>query len=215
MTAAVMTLTEAEPDADLDPYWIRENLAFGERHDTEHVPAHYRDAVVTEPVVVDWVSTLIRSTAAARMTRPHIETGPSLLLLGATGRGKTHQAYGALRALSVSGALCAWQFATAADVYAALRPRPKVDSEEEFLRFARASVLVLDDLGAAKPSEWTEEVNYRLINHRYEHELPTLFTSNVAPAELAPVLGDRVISRLAEMATRVVLTGPDRRRKSA
>lgn len=77
---------------------------------------------------------------------------------------------------------------------------------------ARCPLLLLDDLGAAKTSEWTEELTYRLINHRYEHMLPTLITTNLPTAELRTALGDRVASRLAEMTERVILTGPDRRR---
>jgi DNA replication protein DnaC len=45
-----------------------------------------------------------------------------------------------------------------------------------------------------------------------DRELPTLITSNVKPADLKPILGDRVTSRLVEMTTRVVLKGDDRRR---
>ena len=55
-------------------------------------------------------------------------------------------------------------------------------------------------------------ITYRLINHRYEHMLPTLITTNLPTAELRTALGDRVASRLAEMTERVILTGPDRRR---
>jgi len=86
-----------------------------------------------------------------------------------------------------------------------------VDSEDVFERHAKAPVLMLDDLGAAKDSSWVEEVNYRLINHRYEWMLPTLVTSNVPPRDLAGEVGERVASRLTEMATPVVLKGPDRR----
>jgi DNA replication protein DnaC len=87
-----------------------------------------------------------------------------------------------------------------------------VDSEEEFRRYATARLLVIDDLGAAKGSEWVEEINYRLINHRYEHKMPTLITSNLLPKELGAALGERVTSRLVEMADRVVIEGTDRRR---
>ena len=51
---------------------------------------------------------------------------------------------------------------------------------------------MLDDLGAVKTSEWIEEVNFRLVNHRYERMLPTLFTSNLLPKDLATLLGERV-----------------------
>ncbi len=97
-------------------------------------------------------------------------------------------------------------------MHARLRPRAGHDGERELQTLTRCPLLLLDDLGAAKTSEWTEELTYRLINHRYEHMLPTLITTNLPTAELRTALGDRVASRLAEMTERVVLTGPDRRR---
>lgn len=90
-------------------------------------------------------------------------------------------------------------------------PRPGVDSEQEFERYSRASLLVLDDLGAAKTTEWTEEINYRLVNYRYERDLPTLITSNVPPKQLGAAMGERVASRLIEMTSRVILAEADRR----
>ncbi|MFD1274905.1 hypothetical protein ACFQ51_35035 [Streptomyces kaempferi] len=94
-------------------------------------------------------------------------------------------------------------------------PTRGVDSESEFRRYAHAPLLLVDDLGAAKSSEWTEEINFRLVNHRYENQLPTIFTSNVLPKELADRVGDRVSSRLIEMCDRVVIQGTDRRRQAA
>lgn len=175
----------------------------------QRIPRHYRQAVLTSPDVRAWIDQLVAG-AGGRIV-PAISTGPSLLLLGPTGVGKTYEAFGAIRELAVTGVQAKWVAATAADIYAALRPRPLVDSETEFKRFADAAVLVVDDLGAAKATEWTEEVNYRLINHRYEAEKPTLITSNVLPSQLGQALGDRVSSRLMEMCQRVVLRGADRR----
>lgn len=179
----------------------------------QRIPRHYRDAIPTDPHIRTWVDQLVAG-ASGRIV-PSITTGPSLLLLGPTGVGKTYEAYGAIRDLAVTGVKAKWVAATAADIYAALRPRHLVDSETEFKRYADAALLVIDDLGAAKATEWTEEVNYRLINHRYEAELPTLITSNVPIRELGSALGDRVASRLMEMCQRVVLRGDDRRRRAA
>ena len=121
-----------------------------------------------------------------------------------------------MRELAVTGVTARWAVTTAADLYAALRPRPGIDSEAEFRRYRDARLLLVDDLGAErKPTEFTEEVNFRLINHRYEHHLPTLMTSNVEPKELRARLGDRVTSRLAEMCERVAMKGNDRRRNAA
>jgi DNA replication protein DnaC len=185
--------------------------------DTEQrMPHHYRTAVTTEPQILQWANHLIDQALAVRARthslRPHIGHGPSLLLLGATGVGKTHEAYGALRHIAVAGVRSAWRATPAADLYALLRPRHNVDSETEFRRWADARLLVLDDLGAAKATEWTEEINYRLINHRYEHELPTLITSNLTPQQLATEIGERCYSRLSEMCQRISIKGHDRRR---
>lgn len=77
---------------------------------------------------------------------------------------------------------------------------------------SRCPLLIIDDLGAAKASEWVEEVTYRLINRRYNHMLPTLITTNLAIKDLRAHLGDRVTSRLAQMTTRVEFEPVDRRR---
>lgn len=210
-----MTTDPTIPDAVLsddeaDPHWLdefRETAAKAERR----IPVRFAEAVATDPLVQQWVVALIDIVRAEKRTAPRIVSGPSLLLVGGTGSGKTHQAYGAIRALGRSGAGMSWMVTTAADLYGALRPRPRVDSEDEFDRFARIGLLVLDDLGAAKGTEWNEEVNYRLINYRYEQELPTIITTNVASGKLPIALGDRVFSRLVEMAHRVQIAGSDRR----
>ncbi|MEO3922682.1 ATP-binding protein [Micromonosporaceae bacterium B7E4] len=140
---------------------------------------------------------------------------PSLLINGPTGTGKTHQAHGALRVAVTAGQRprVDWRITSAPDLYARLRPRDGVDSETEMHGWRTAGLLLLDDLGAAKASEWTEEITYRLIDHRYTHCLPTILTTNVPTANLREQLGDRVASRLSEMCTRVTLTGGDRRRQ--
>jgi DNA replication protein DnaC len=136
----------------------------------------------------------------------------SLLLIGPTGTGKTHCAWSVLRAVAETGTQLRWQMHTAADLYARLRPRDGEDSHDSFRRVADTHLLVLDDLGASKWTEWVEEITYRLINHRYEECLPSVFTSNLPPAKLRDALGERVASRLTEMCDRIVLKGDDRRK---
>lgn len=137
---------------------------------------------------------------------------PSLLIVGPTGTGKTWQAYGALRIAVTQPAGPTWQATTFADFIASLRPSAK-DPEANLDRYRSARLLLLDDLGAAKSSEWVEETTYRLLNHRYEAMLPTIYTTNLPLAELREGLGDRLASRLVETCERVVLTGSDRRRQ--
>ncbi|MGW1998435.1 ATP-binding protein [Embleya sp. NPDC001921] len=212
------SITPADLNADNgDPYSIP-NIMRTEIHRCANtIPWHYRDAILGQGDMHGWCDALVEAAIADKRRSPvaNITRGPSLLLLGPTGVGKTYLAYGAMRHLAVTGVRCAWLATTAADMYAALRPRHGIDSETEFRRYSLARLLVLDDLGAAKDTEWTEEINYRLINHRYEHGLPTLITSNVPVKELGPKLGERVASRLVGMCTRVVLRGDDRRRAAA
>lgn len=186
-------------------------------HANQNIPFIYRRALADQPDVLAWANSLTaasREQSAGRIM-PSVGRHRSLLLLGVTGTGKTHQAYGALRYLAPVGINWHWTATSSADMYAALRPRAGVDSETEFRKYAHARLLVLDDLGAAKSSEWTEEINFRLINHRYENQLPTILTSNVLPKELLDRVGDRVSSRLIEMCDRIVIKGGDRRKQAA
>jgi DNA replication protein DnaC len=150
--------------------------------------------------------------AQAATQNPHATR--SLLIVGPTGTGKTHYAYAVLRAVATAGP-AAWRAFTAADLYARLRPRDGQSAEGEFEAIAETPLLFIDDLAAAKFTEWTEEITYRLINRRYEQCLPGIFTSNVPPASLKDALGERVASRLTEMCERVALKGPDRRKDMA
>lgn len=202
---------------DFDPHSSANVARFTYSEVADLVPFHYRTARASLPQLAAWIDGLVAAAKEAQAERgapiASVNVGPSLLLLGSTGVGKTYEAYGAMRELAVTGVRARWAVTTAADLYAALRPRHGIDSEAEFRRYRDARLLLVDDLGAErKPTEFTEEINFRLINHRYEHHLPTLFTSNVGPAELGNRLGDRVTSRLAEMCQRVAMKGNDRRR---
>lgn len=173
-------------------------------------PRRYLDATLAQGEVTRWVN--------AYLANP--ETAPSLLLLGPTGTGKTWQAYGALRwavthprPVRGVGFRCdAWKAATHADLLASMRPNSRNDSEQVLADLRKVPLLLVDDLGVAKNSEWVEDVTYRLVNGRYEQMMPSIFTSNLAVDQLRDALGDRIASRLAETCIRVVLTGEDRRR---
>jgi len=180
------------------------------------IPPRYRGAVTNHPQVLAWCRDVAAQAVAPSVgARRQVATGPSLLMAGVVGAGKTHQAYGAVRSLVGEGVGVRWRATTAADLYAELRPRAGADSERELAAVSRVPLLILDDLGAAKASEWVEEITYRLVNRRYNHMLPTLITSNLAIRDLRAHVGDRVASRLAQMTTRVEFAPVDRRRTRA
>jgi DNA replication protein DnaC len=190
----------------------------------KRIPFDYRAAVADHPQITAWVRRIAGEAVAADLGgrgRREITHGPSLLLWGPTGTGKTHQAFGAVRALTATGCATRWHATTAADLYGEMRPRPGIDVEHQLRRIVRVPLLLLDDLGAAKSSEWTEELTFRLLNWRCQNRLPTLITTNLPPVRdqrvpqgarvLRDMVGDRVLSRLSGMCEPVEFAGPDRR----
>lgn len=163
------------------------------------VPRRYADAV-PEPRVWGWVD----------MEAMYGE-GSALLLMGPTGTGKTYQAWAAVRAL---GAADPKRFTgTLAGNVATLLDRCRPDRDLQVGDLEHAPLLLLDDMGAGKVTDWTEEVLYRVIDARWANVLPTIVTTNHSGPSLSAYLGDRLASRLRATSVQLVLDGPDRRRE--
>ena len=74
------------------------------------------------------------------------------------------------------------------------------ETEADLFDEAReVDLLVLDDLGAEKTSEYVTDRLYVLINGRYEYDKATLVTTNRSLKELQQQVGPRIVSRLCEM----------------
>jgi DNA replication protein DnaC len=154
-----------------------------------------------------------------------------LYLCGPVGTGKTHTAWSAVAAWCAAADVVPHEGGRAEDymggghrspsvVFARMVDllddfRPGDDSLRRVRDCQRAKLLVIDDLGAEKASEWTQERLYSVVDHRYANCLPLLVTGNMPPRQLADQTGDRVASRLAEMCEVVPMTGADRRRPGA
>lgn len=152
-----------------------------------------------------------------------------LYLAGPVGTGKTHAAWMTVRLWCehtgtspgirrptfdgdpVRGSLVI--FTRMTDLLDDLRPGD--DSRQRVRDCQNAKLLVIDDVGAEKASEWTQERLYTIIDHRYAGCLPLLVTGNLPPSKLAEQTGERSASRLAEMCEVVAMTGTDRRRSAA
>ncbi len=146
--------------------------------------------------------------------------GRNLLFLGPVGTGKTHAAVAAVRC-RFFGHNEHVRFWPVVELLDALRPGGPEDAMDEAMS---ARLLVLDDLGAEKPTEWTAERLYAIVNRRWMNEFVTVATSNLpvtrktAPKDyegevLDEVLGARMFSRLVGSGAVIVrLSGPDRRR---
>jgi DNA replication protein DnaC len=87
-----------------------------------------------------------------------------------------------------------------------------------------AEVLVLDELGASKPTDWVRDTMMQIINTRYNDKRLTIFTTNYLDTrknekDIGEILEDRIgtalRSRLYEMCKTVVIEGEDYRKTMA
>lgn len=134
-----------------------------------------------------------------------------LLLMGRYGSGKTHLAAAVGNRWLERGGQA--YFTTSADLLDHLRgtfgPNSAVGYDDLFQRMRNVSLLILDDFGAEAVTSWAREKLFQLLNHRYIHRLPTVFTTNEALADL----DGRLHSRLqdTELVSHVRLPVPDYR----
>jgi len=149
---------------------------------------------------------------------PAVEKG--LLFYGDAGVGKTHLAVALMKeAIRRKGARAV--FYETRELLKLVRDsyNARVESTElEVLRpVLEAELLVLDDLGAEKKSEWVEETIGLLVNTRYSEKRVTVFTTNLTdtentePSSFAYQLGLRTRSRLKEMCDWVPIEAADAR----
>lgn len=141
-----------------------------------------------------------------------VDVVPWLRISGLTGTGKTHLLY-ALGCAMVTGPrpVGEWIATTAPGMYRSLRPGAD-NPALALYKLQTAPLLLLDDVGVAKNSEWVEEVTHDVLDERYRKRRPVILTTNLATAELKVAIGDRMTSRLRQRCLSVVLEGPDRRR---
>jgi DNA replication protein DnaC len=154
---------------------------------------------------------------------PHVTGGRGLMFVGLSGRGKTHLAVGVLRAL-IEEKGCQGLFCDYGDLLKQIQnsynPRSETSEYELLSPVLEAQVLVLDDLGSAKPTTWVLDTVAHVLNARYSHKRTTIITTNFPNRPTAggavpqePTLGDRIgermRSRLAEMCVCIELKGED------
>ena len=78
-------------------------------------------------------------------------------------------------------------------------------------RYFDSPLLILDDLGVEKTTEWALQSLYVIINKRLSEERETIITSNLSLDELKDKIGDRIVSRIVGMCKVIKLVGKDRR----
>ncbi len=150
---------------------------------------------------------------------PAIDRG--LLLIGDVGVGKTHLAVSILKGLTERGFSCLfYEFGSLLkEIQGSYNPISKTSELTVLSPVLEAEILVLDEIGASKPTEWVRDTMAHIINTRYNENRITIFTTNYPDQpknsrdeSLEDRIGVRMRSRLFEMCKTLTITGDDYRR---
>jgi DNA replication protein DnaC len=162
---------------------------------------------------------------------PHLgaDEGLGLLFCGDNGVGKTHLAVAVLRELVTNRGARGqyWDFhELIREIKSSYDPETKTTELQVLEPVVETDVLLLDDLGAWKMTDWMNDTLFYILNSRYMAKRPTVITTNYQDVTreealaadslrrrefLVERIGQRLRSRLMEMCLIVRVTGSDHR----
>jgi len=160
-----------------------------------------------------------RFATGLTMEYPAVERG--LLFMGSVGVGKTHLAVSILKGLTERGFSCLfYEFGSLLkEIQDSYNPSTQSSELSVLAPVLNADVLVLDELGASKPTDWVRDTMAHVVNTRYNDKKLTVFTTNYLDERrndreelLEDRIGTRLRSRLYEMCKTVSMDGKDFRK---
>jgi DNA replication protein DnaC len=185
-----------------------------------NIPKRYQHCTFTNFRAYN--ESLKSSLGFARRVVDEFPLDRGLLLIGLPGVGKTHLAVATLKAWIEKGGT--GLFYTTIDLMSALRGTysgsERMTESELLDKVTGADMLVLDELGRERVTEWRDEILHLIVNARYSHRRATIFTTNFDidedpqnPDGLQARVGFRIYSRLHEMCEFVSVDGADFRER--
>jgi DNA replication protein DnaC len=173
------------------------------------IPRKYRGVSFDRPPVTDLSSVAVDTirTYVGDLCE-NLRAGRGIWMMGDVGTGKTTLAMLVSRLALEAGHTVA--------IYSLPRLLSRIrrtyDAEageqsylEFFERLTSVDLLHLDDLGAEKSSDWVLEQLYAIVNERYETQRSIVVTTNLQEPELREQIGERTVSRLAEICDQFVI----------
>lgn len=143
-----------------------------------------------------------------------LKDGKGLLLYGSVGTGKTYAA------CEVANALIDKDYPVLVTNFARLTNtiQGMFEGKQNYIdSLNRFALLVIDDLGAERKSEYMQELVYNIIDSRYRAGLPFIVTTNLEISELkstAEVGNARIYDRVLERCFPIEVNGASKRRKA-
>lgn len=199
--AAPVAAPAAEPRPG-DPAWQREFLA---RHRLKQarIPARFLNKTLENFRARDRERRELLKNAQSYVKAFTLKNDNKngLLLSGEVGCGKTHVAVGVLREIIMKG--YSGMYYNSPDLLRDIRAtfdRSSETTEDDLLEMVTSiDLLVFDDVGAERMTEFVLDRFYLIVNERYENAKPVIVTTNLNEATLEEHLGPRIVSRLSEM----------------
>jgi DNA replication protein DnaC len=137
------------------------------------------------------------------------------ILWGTPGNGKSHIAAAITHGVKDKGFTVVFQ--TVPELLERIKStfnNKQKESEREIMdALLHCDLLVLDDIGSEKVTDWVLEVMFRIIDGRYRKKKPIIYTSNFKPSELKDQLNERIYDRMVETSIIIENKGTSYRRE--
>ena len=143
-----------------------------------------------------------------------MRNGKGLVFIGEVGTGKTHLAAAITNHVIKNYGIVA-KFGAFVDLLEQMKKQfgQNVSDDQILDVLLSVPLVVLDDVGKERQSEWTRSILYQVVNSRYEAYKPMIFTSNDEPRMLEQNIGEATFSRLVEMCDFIHMNGADYRKQ--